>query len=376
MKPKSLFALLALVSLTGCLPGSKEDDEPMPKVEGGKIIFPPESPQTAAIVTHPAAPRERDMLRLHGRLVWDEDVTVHIFTPFGGRVSRILAQAGQQVEKDSPLAIVASSEYGQAQSEAARAELDFSLADQTAKRVRDLSLHGAVPQKELHAAEIELTRTQAEVRRTKGRLAVYGSLTNSMDQEFVLRSPLAGIVVEKNINPGQEVRADQITANAPPLFVVTDPSRLWVLLDATEQDLPMLKPGTEIKLQSQTYPDLVCSAQIKVISDFVDPVSRTIKVRAELPNPDRLLKAEMFVTAELPSHDLSGVDVPSPAVFLKGEKHYVFVEEARGSYLRLEVKIGAAHTGRVTVTEGLEPGQKVVTDGSLFLDQILGENGS
>src|SRR5438034_674222 len=124
MNSKSLLSLFALSFLTACHPGPKTENAHGPKVEGGRVIFP----------------------------------------------------------ADSPLAIVASPEYGQAQSEAARAMLDLSLAEQTVKRLRELSVHGAVPQKELHAAEIELNRVQSEVRRASGRLALYGTITNEVNQ--------------------------------------------------------------------------------------------------------------------------------------------------------------------------------------------------
>src|SRR5262249_8426409 len=152
---------------------------------------------------------------------------------------------------------------GQAQVEAAKASLDLGQADRTLKRLTELAENGAVPLKELHAAEVEFVRAQGEARRTAGRLVLYGGDTNSIDQEFVLRTPLAGVVVEKNLNPGQEVRPDQLTANAPPLFVVTDPTRLWVLLDATEQDVASLSTGTSVAIKTQTYPDLVFNGRVE-----------------------------------------------------------------------------------------------------------------
>src|SRR5262249_31784936 len=171
-------------------------------------------------------------------------------------------------------------------------------------------------------------------------------------------------------------RPDQITANAPPLFVITDPARLWVLLDATEQDLRSIRVGATLTLRTQIDPDETFTGHVETVADFVDPNSRTIKVRGTVDNTQRLLKAEMFVSVELPGPSQNGVDVPSEAVFLKGDKHYVFVEETRGAYLRREVQVGPEHDGKTLVTDGLESGQKVVTDGGLLLDQMIASNGS
>jgi cobalt-zinc-cadmium efflux system membrane fusion protein len=377
-KTLATFALsVAAGLLAGCHHAAPETECPRAQVDRDKVTFPAQSPQAVAIVTRVAEPRAQTVLRLNGRLIWDEDVTVHVFTPFGGRVARILAQAGQSVSRETPLAVIASPEYGQAQSEAAKALLDLTLAERTCKRSKELAENGAVPLKELHAAEVDLTRAQSEAKRTQGRLALYGSSsTNALDQEFVLKSPLPGVVVEKNINPGQEVRADQITANAPPLFVITDPARLWVLLDATEQDLRSVRVGATLTLRTQNDPDQAFTGRVETVADFVDPNSRTIKVRGTVDNAQRLLKAEMFVSVELPGSAQNGVDVPSEAVFLKGDKHYVFVEKKRGAYLRREVQVGPDHDGKTLVTEGLESGQKVVTDGGLMLDQMIAANGS
>jgi len=181
--------------------------------------------------------------------------------------------------------------------------------------------------------------------------------------------------VEKNINPGQGVRPDQITANAPPLFVVTDPSRLWVLLDATEQDLALLKVGASVTLRTPTYPDATFEARVETVADTIDPNSRTIKVRATVDNTARRLKAEMFVTAEIATPAPEGVEIAAAAVFLRGDRHYVFIEESRGAYRRCEVKIGAERDGRLLVTAGLPTGAKVVTEGAIVLDQLITENG-
>ena len=375
MNATLLIPLLCVAGLTGCNKSERAEAPSGPKLDGTRVAFNPQSPQASAIVTRAAEPKAGEVLHLNGRLVWNEDATVHVYTPFGGRVSRIVAQTGTTVAKDAPLAVVSSPEFGQAQAESTRAALDLKFAEQNLKRLNELSAIGAAPQKDLRAAEIEYSRAQAELARASGKVALYGGTANVVDQEFVLRSPLAGTVVDKSINPGQEVRPDQMTANAAPLFVITDPARLWVLLDATEGDLPALRPGGRIVLRSRTYPDRTFSGTIDTVSSFVDPASRTVKLRGSVDNAEGLLKAEMYVTAELAAKETAGVDVPATAVYLRGDRHYTFIEEAKGAFRRQEVKIGLAHFGHVTVVEGLVAGQKVVTDGALFLDQMLTESG-
>ena len=375
-----LTLALAPVLLSGChSPTSIAEAVPAAQVEGEKIMFPKDSPQIAALVVEPAETCKGSAIRLNGRLIWDDDVTVRVYTPFGGRVTKVLAAVGQTVRQGEPLVTIASPDYGQAQADARKAASDFALSERSLNRVRDLFEHGAAAQKDLQSAEADFERAQSEKQRTAARMSLYGGNATTIGEFYQLQSPLQGVVVDKAINPGQEVRPDQQLANAPqlfsPLFVITDPSRLWIQLDATEQDAPRLKAGQPILIHSRAQPGEVFSGKIEVISDFLDPSTRTIKVRGTVDNTKRLLKGEMFVTVELPASQHSGVDVSPKAIFLKGEKHYLFVEQSPGQYWRREIKIGAEHDGKIVVLDGIEAGQRVVAEGCLLLDRMIQSNG-
>jgi len=365
--------------LTGCRHPQEATADNDPKVQGEKIIFPEKSHQLASLSVEPVEMSQSVPLHLHGRLIWDDNVTVRMFSPFGGRVVKILVEAGASVKQGDPLALIASPDFGQAQADARKAQTDFAQAERTLNRLRELSDHGAAAQKDLQAAEADYTRAAAEKERTAKRLALYGSGTDQFDQTFVLKSPLDGVVVEKNINPGQEVRPDQMMSSVPqfaaPLFVISDPTRLWLQLDANEQDLASLKPGMEIDVRSRMYPDQTFRGKIDMVSDFLDPLTRTIKVRVSIENSLRLLKAEMFVNVDVKNNAAVAVQVPVRAVFLKGEKYFVFVEDGQGQFTRREIKAGHEVDGRVAVLGGLEPGQRVVTNGSMLLQQVLTTEG-
>jgi cobalt-zinc-cadmium efflux system membrane fusion protein len=200
---------------------------------------------------------------------------------------------------------------------------------------------------------------------------MYGSSAKSVDHSFAIASPVSGVVVERNINPGQEVRPDQMTSNAPPLFVVTDPTRLWALLDATEKDLGAVSVGKTVTVRSPVYGEVGFKATLANVSDFLDPATRTIKVRATLPNPERKLKAEMFITGEFDAQQPVRMLVPAKAAYFQGGEHYVFTEEGPGKYTRRVVRIGDNHDGKVEIASGLQNGQKVVIDDVLMLQQML-----
>jgi len=381
---KNLLLVSALCGLAvagaGCHTNKSESsDDAQPRVDGGKVVLPEGSPQLASLAIEPVQQAAITRLTLNGRLVWDENATVRIFTPFAGRVTRVLVEAGKQVKQGEPLALINSPDFGQAQADAHKAATDFVFAERALNRVRDLFDHGAAPQKDLDAAEADLARAKSERERTQIRLAMYGVSSNAIDQVYTLKSPVDGIVVEKNISQGQELRSDQMLASSPqlfaPLFVVTDPTRLWLWLDLNEHQLSEVMVGQTVKLKAAAYPEQTFDATVDFISDYLDPASHTVKMRAHVQNDARLLKAEMLVRAELPSTRSAGLNISSSAIFLRGDKHYVFVEEDRGKFARREIKVGPEQGEKMSVLSGVEAGQRVVTGNCLLLEEILSSIG-
>lgn len=365
-----LFAvcvLIALMLLTGCTKAPEAAAETKPIVQGQQVVFPGGSPAIQRIaVERVAAPTERDVI-LPGRLSWDEDRTVRVFPPFNGRVTRILVAVGATVRAGQALAEMASPDFGQAQADARKAQADLALATKSVERAKDLNAHGVLSTKDLQQAEADHAKARAEADRAAQRLKAYGQ---SMDAgTFTLKSPIAGTVVERNLNPGQEVRSD--ASGAPPLFVVSDPAHLWVVLDANESQLPYLKPGMQLVISSNQFPDDAFAGELRQVADFIDPTSRTLKVRGDVPNAQRTLKAEMFVNARLrvPKADIPMVD--ARAVYLSGNRTYVFVRSGPASFTRRAVRVGGQADGRMPVFSGLREGDEVVVSGNLFLEQMV-----
>jgi cobalt-zinc-cadmium efflux system membrane fusion protein len=274
------------------------------------------------------------------------------------------------VSRGQALAKLASPDFGQAQADARRAQSDFALAEKNLNRLRELHAAGVSSRKDLAIAEADYARAEAELARATGKIRLYGEKTESVDQNFSLASPIEGVIVERNINPGQELRPDLQLANSPAMFVITDPARLWVQLDAAESQLASLKAGQKVRLRSSAWPDQAFTATLENISDFIDPATRTVKVRGSVENRERKLKGEMFVTAELQEAPRADLQMPEKALVLSGDNYYVFVEEKPGRYSRQEVKVDAVRDGIATVASGVKLGQKVVVEGNLFLHRL------
>lgn len=371
---------MALLSGLGCknaaadaTPGS----EAPPKVESGKVIFSPNSTQLRSLHIEPTPPATNLTLTFAGRLSWNENLTVRIFSPFGGRIIRLQSETGSHVAQGAPLLVLASPDFGQAQADARRATADLALAEKNYTRLQDLFFHGAAAAKDLLGAETDLARARTEAERSKAKVTAYGLGDISNDSTFTLKSPIAGVVVEKNANPGQEVRPDQMLAGverlAAPLLVITDPTQLWLLLDLTESDASRLKEGQEFVIHLSGEPEQTFRGVLEYLSDGLDPVTRLVRARARVNNEARQLRAEQLVNAEA-RLELQTVSVDDNAVFLDGDRYYVFIEANPGTYRRQEVRLGRKRSGRVQILSGLKSGEPVVTDGALLLNQILGQS--
>ena len=357
---RHLTSLAVILALAAC------GNEPEPakvaavQIEGDRAIL--SEPDKADFLKSAVVERDQgSTLRLPGRLVWNEDHTVRIVPQVGGRIQKIHVEIGSEINVGQILATLSSPDFGQAQADVRKAQADQQLAKQALERQRELHAAGVVADKDWQQTQAEAVRAQAEADRASRRLAGLGGAS---DGSYTLRSPLAGIVVERNLNPGLEFRPEQ---SSDPLFVVTDPTSLWLQLDAGEADLAALKAGEKISLQVKQYPNERFAGVIRHVGDFVDPTTRTVRVRGEVPNPDRRLKGGMFATALIDLPPTQALLVPVAAVFLVGEQRYLFVEEATGRYILRAIQAGPERDGRIEILSGIGEGEKVVIEGNLHL---------
>lgn len=358
---------LALLAACSEAPGPQADAGPAaPILQNQELRFPPKHPQLALLASQPAVAAQDLAVDLPARLVWNEERTQRIAPPFAGRVTAIQADLGQAVKAGAVLAQMASPDFGQAQADTARAQADVALASKALSRQRELFAAGIVARKELEQVEAEAARAQAEVARAAARTRLYGGGTR-VDQALSLRAGLSGVVVERNLNPGQELRPDQAGPGVPPLFVISDPSTLWVQIDVREADVAALSPGSSFQLRVPAYPDQVFAGKVLALSDAIDPQSRTLKARGQVANADRRLKAEMLGTARIQKSLGEVVLIPAKAVALEGGRHRVFVQVQPGVFAPREVVL--AHEGNkdVVVRQGLQAGESVVVENTLLL---------
>ena len=370
MTTTHLFAALALAGLLGACskPEAPAPSVPDPTVAGALITFPGNQDPATLRIGVVASPGEHPVL-LPGRLAWDEDHTARIYAPYAGRIERLLVAVGDRVKRGQALAVLSSADIGSAQADLHKAEADLALTRSNLARAKDLVEGGVIARKDLDQAQADLARSSAEASRARARLAQYGvaATSGAVTQSLNLTAPLDGLVVERNSNPGAEVRPDVAGAA---LFTLSNPATLWASIDVDESQLALLKAGQTIQLSTAAWPEQRFAATVLGLGAAVDPASRTVKARARVANPDGKLKAEMFVSAEVAV--AGGLPlVPADAVFLRGETSAVFVPKGAGRFERRLVQVRPAGPKFLQVVAGLNAGDKVVVGGALYLNQLL-----
>lgn len=369
-----LLLICAAAILAGCKPAAEAELSAAPKVNGDEIVFPTNAPQLASIAVVTARAIPVGNLSLFGRLIWNGDTTANIFSPVAGRVLKISTQLNHPVAVGAVLAEVDSPDYSQAVADVRTAEGNFAASEKALARAKELLGHGAVAEKDVEAAAAAYEAARAERDRARARLANYGGKNTDTNSAYLLRSPLDGVLVDKSLSPGQEIRADMMLANAPqfftPLFVVTDPTRLWVQLDVTENDLRHVPVSTPLMVRAQAFPEETFTGAVESVSASLDPTTRTVTVRGAVNNSTGRLKAEMLVTVEVASGGEPKLQLPARAVFLRGNQHFIFIAEQPGTFRRREVKLGEAADDQVEILAGVQPGERVVSDGALLLEEL------
>jgi cobalt-zinc-cadmium efflux system membrane fusion protein len=362
-----VLVALALLAHTLSTPETAaKPPAPQPIVQGQQLRFPAGHPQLALLGSIEAKSTNNVTIELPARLVWNEELTQRIYPAFAGRVLSLQADIGQSVQAGQVLATLASPEFGAAQADTAKAMADAQVTERALARHRTLFDADVISRKELDMTEADALRARAELARAQGRTRMYGS-AQGVNQQLGLTASIRGVVVERNLSAGQEVRPDQGGPGNQALFVVSDPRVLWVQIDAREADTASLLPGTPFTLSLPNFPGQSFEAKITATGDFIDSNTRAIKVRGVIDNRQRQLKAEMLGTARIERKLAAGVLVPASAVQLRGIEHWAYVQIEPGVFEPRLVKLGYEGLKDVLIVEGVKAGELVVKDNSLLL---------
>jgi membrane fusion protein, heavy metal efflux system len=373
------FAVAAIaLGLLGCGPGSGETESKMTSYSTGEnkadtaelFTLPPDQMSHIQVVAVEKSKLPRT-LRLTGAVAYNGFKTTPVFSAVGGPVQEILAEPGQNVRAGQTLLTVTSPDYSAARSAYLKAVTAFQLADKNYQRAKDLYEHKAIAERDLQQAESDFAQAHADQQSAEDALRALGirdpeSLIKEPPKttgQIPVTAPVAGQIVERLVGPGQLLQAASTQC-----FTISDMSTVWVLVNVYQNDLAYVRNGDSVDITTDAYPD-VFHGRISYIADALDPNTRTLQARIVTENPGNKLKKDMYVTATVHAGALANaLTVPDAAILHDTENQpFVYVQTGSNQFARRLVKIGDSQDGRVLVQDGLKEGERVVGDGSLFL---------
>jgi membrane fusion protein, heavy metal efflux system len=310
-----------------------------------------------------------------GKIAANADHATPVFSPYSGRITRVIAGLGDTVKAGAPLATLEASEFVQAQNDLATAASQLKLARITETRKHALYDAKGGSLQDWQAAQTDLTAAETALSAVRNRLSILGKSpteiaalekNQTISPVATLSAPIAGVVVDRQVGPGQYVQS----GGATPQFTIADISSVWLLANVRETDAALVKLGQSVEVHVPAYPERVFKARLTYVSAVVDPVTHRLPVRAEIGNRDGALKPEMFANFRILTSEASeSPAVPQSAVLYEGAAAHVWVVAGDGLLSLRSIRTGRSNDGLIEVLEGLKPGENVVTKGGLFIDQ-------
>ena len=324
-----------------------------------------------------------------GKIAVDEDRATPVFSPYAGRIIKLLARPGDNVKQGQPLFVIEAADTVQAQNDFVaastglnKAKSALDLAGIQDRRAKDLFEGKAVPLKDYQQSQAALIQAQNDVRSAttaleaaRNRLRILGLSDEAIaafqekgriDPQTTIVAPIAGTVVQRKVGPGQYVTAGA----SDPVFVIGDLSTVWLTAFVRETDASMVSIGQDLSFTVLALPGRDIAARINYVAAAIDPATRRLLVRASVDNKDGLLKPEMFANVTIYSaSDHPAVAVPKQALIYEGDQVRVWVAHDDKSIELRQIKTGLTNGNLVEVTDNLKPGEKIVTKGSLFIDR-------
>jgi cobalt-zinc-cadmium efflux system membrane fusion protein len=370
------LSLVVAVLAAGCGEGSTPSPAAAPKPTETRVDNSAEVP--IEVVT-PQARMRRGILETSGKVQFNEETVTRVHSPVTGRVVEVLTKPGDVVEAGHALFVIEGPDLGQAKSDYSKAITDVERADRALRLAKELFEVKAIPQKEIRETESDYRKAVAERERAASRLRTLGmseaqiadaGARSDTTTRLVVHAPRSGVVVERNIVPGQVVAYGQSDTPVN-LFVIADLSTMWVLADVYEPDISRIQRDQPVTVTLPCCPGERFEGRVSYISDIVDKDTRTIKVRAVVPNRGRLLKAEMFVKVAIATGASRVLALPSSAIHREQNQLFVLVQKGKDEYERRPVKVGEDVNGSVEVLGGVGPTDRVVTTGSILLKRSV-----
>jgi cobalt-zinc-cadmium efflux system membrane fusion protein len=338
--------------------------------------FHPTSQQLKTLTVEPVALRPFvSEERTEGKIAVNADRATPVYSPYSGRITRVIANLGDQVAQGAPLAKIDASEFTQELNDlrAGTAQLKLARLAETRKHALYDIKGGSLA--DWQQAQADLSAAQTALNASRSRLQILGYSDAQIDElassehfepATAILAPIRGVVVDRQIGPGQYAQAGA----ANPVFTIADLSSVWLIANVREADAARVQRGQTVEVHVLAYPERTFSARVVYVAPTIDPGTHRLTVRAVMDNADGALKPEMFANfVILTSDSQQSPAVRDGAVVYEGDAAHVWVLRPDGTLVVTPIRTGRTNDGFVEVLDGLKAGDRVVTKGSLFIDR-------
>jgi membrane fusion protein, heavy metal efflux system len=391
-------ALLAVITLVALVPTrAPAIDPPNPRAATPGTFTPTKeewaSLRTAAVVKRVFRPEAI----AEGNIALDDDLTTPVFSPYSGRVVRLIAKLGDTVEKGAPLMAVEATEFVQAQNDlvTALATLDTArsqlrLAQATERRQHGLYLANGAALKDWQQSQADLVTAGSNVRAgeialaaVRNRLRILGKSdaeiaalesapTQRINPVATVLAPISGTITQRQVGLGQNIESVQAGATSP-VYTIGDLSTVWLIANVREEDAGAVHVGEPVEVRVLAYPSRIFKATLSWVAPSIDPNTHRLPVRANVKNPDGALKPMMFANFAIITGAAQLVPaVPPSAIVYEGDQARVWVAGPDGTLSLRTIRTGRSSDGMVEVLSGLHADERVVTQGTIFIDRAGG----
>lgn len=307
---------------------------------------------------------------LSGEVSFDENKVNKVFPRGSGQVIESRVSLGDKVQQGQVLAVIRSAEVAGNYADLSSADADIAISKRELDNTESLYQNGIASERELTEAKQQYQKTLAAKRKIDAMLNINGGSKTSDGGIYYLTAPISGYIVEKKVNAGNFIRPDLNES----LFTISNLKDIWVWANVFEADIPKIKEGDNAMITPLAYPDKTFTGKIDKVSEVLDPENKAMKVRIRLQNPDMLLKPAMFtrvIVRKKASDNKQAICISKKALIDQNGKTYVVVYNNNCDMRIAEVSVQKPADDKVYVLDGLNAGDKVITQNELLIFQQL-----
>jgi len=348
------FLFIGIIIFSSCKTETKTTDQKQKFVISDSLL---KTLQIDTVITCPVV----NALTLTGKVTFNEDKVARIFPMVSGNITGVTAQLGDYVTKGEKLGVIRSGEMAGYGNDVVTAKTNLLIAQKNMDAAEDMYKSGLMSQKDFITAQQMFKQAESQLNKSSEVLQINGGSTQG---QFVVKAPISGFIVEKQINNDMAIRPD----NTNDLFTISDLKDVWVMANVYESNIAQVHLGDNVDVTTLSYPGRVFHGKVDKILNVLDPTNKVMKVRIVLPNPDYALKPEMFTSVRVMNKtNEESLCVPSSALIFENSQYFVLVYKSQSDIKIIPVQMISSNGNQSYISGAVQQGDKVIGSNAVLI---------